>query len=604
MASVPPGYPQQDYGGRLIAHPSPFKSSNAANPLGSPYPPWPEPTMRTGSGAGCRPIKIYGAEPAAKGWVLEKRGSTFSRWHMRLWTLRNNTIHSQRELGSDDSWALSLRGAQVSWISRRRRIARLCFPLNQSIRFRIPNLVARRADGKSSVSCTAESWCRQLRRGIMDTLEESYFIRDKIGQGSYGSVHRGICRDTGCAVAIKKIDLKPLHEKEKEFIGREVQFCQSLSHPSIVKTIDIYGSRQEVDIVMELLEGGDLFDAIADENNFSEKMAAEIISDILRGVAYLHENDIIHRDLKPENILCVRRKWPIEVKITDLGSARSVTQGRGAGLEIIQSGEVMKTIVGTVFYQAPEVIRGKPYSFAVDIWACGVILFAMIAGKLPWPANDEKEYCEKMLTSRVVFPETEWRTISRDAKSMIRGLLHPDPMRRLTATSALSHPWLRTEEYSLRRIPTDRSVLSASRRMALPSHGASKSIRQSRLLSAALASKSVFDEESEGDSSSSDISIDPDLTSKLTNLDSDESCINPVGVERSCNPRPLARQRAINSVVFADEDDKVKSSLMKRGRSGLMISCSVVGDGDPTLNPGFIGYDTGIDDDLDRWMDA
>uniref|UniRef100_A0A6T6D850 Protein kinase domain-containing protein n=1 Tax=Compsopogon caeruleus TaxID=31354 RepID=A0A6T6D850_9RHOD len=308
-----------------------------------------------------------------------------------------------------------------------------------------------------------DEWIRCIQRASSDVMDH-YFIRGKlIGRGSFGEVFLGTSIDTGEVVAIKTVDRRKISSaKELEFVRREIDIARLLYHRCIVRIHDVFDESDKVHFVMEYLGGGDLFDAIAEENHFSEKIAVDIIRDILEAVAYIHEKNIVHRDLKPENILCCSKTWPYNVKIADFGTAR-----RSQECEVSSDRSMMSTFVGTPYYMAPEILAGREYSFPVDMWACGVMLFAMIAGRLPWNAVSESEYCRLSQREEVKFPSSEWEHISEDAKSMVRGLLQVDVSRRMTAREALCHRWLNTEQISVRRIPTDRSVLSMRRRRSL-----------------------------------------------------------------------------------------------------------------------------------------
>uniref|UniRef100_A0A7S0G7T2 Protein kinase domain-containing protein n=2 Tax=Rhodosorus marinus TaxID=101924 RepID=A0A7S0G7T2_9RHOD len=182
---------------------------------------------------------------------------------------------------------------------------------------------------------------------------------------------------------------------------------------------------------MELMRGGELFDQIADRGRFSEKDASMVMRSIVQAISFLHLHHIIHRDLKPENVLCKDSSWPLVVKLSDFGLA-SATEDK------INDGE----LIGTPGYVAPEVVMRKPYDFAVDMWAAGVILYIMLSGKMPFFGKTDRECLRKIATGRYAFPPKQWSTVSEDAQSLIRSLLQVDPAKRLTAVAALNHRWL------------------------------------------------------------------------------------------------------------------------------------------------------------------
>uniref|UniRef100_A0A7S1ETX7 Protein kinase domain-containing protein n=1 Tax=Timspurckia oligopyrenoides TaxID=708627 RepID=A0A7S1ETX7_9RHOD len=332
-----------------------------------------------------------------------------------------------------------------------------------------PKIVKRKFYMKCANDAQAKEWAAKLKRVSANELESYYKLGKVIGVGSYGEVKLATDLLSGATVAVKTVQRgKFSSAKEMEFIEREIEVMKTLEHPHIIKTYNIFDAGSKVHFVMEYLPGGDLFDAIAEENNFSELNAAQIIGDILDAVSYLHKNNICHRDLKPENILCLERKWPLVVKLTDFGTAFDSTNADELSSENINtastatgSSSVMSTYVGTPYYMAPEQMRNLSYSYPVDVWACGIILFAMLAGRLPWEAASEIEYTRAVQSKPLEFPPAQWADISENAKDLIRGMLEVDPKKRMTAEEAREHEWLTPTGASIKRINTDRSLLTS-----------------------------------------------------------------------------------------------------------------------------------------------
>ena len=162
-----------------------------------------------------------------------------------------------------------------------------------------------------------------------------------------------------------------------------------LDHPNIVKILDTFQTDHSLLIVMELVQGGDLFDRIVERGRYSEESARLLMAKVLSATSYLHAKDIIHRDLKPENILLVAPDNDVEVKITDFGLAKKASQ------------DGLKTFCGTPQYFAPEVLKRKGserksgrYYASADMWSLGVVLYILLSGTFPF---DEDNLFEQVL---------------------------------------------------------------------------------------------------------------------------------------------------------------------------------------------------------------
>ncbi|KAJ8900878.1 hypothetical protein NDN08_000177 [Rhodosorus marinus] len=263
----------------------------------------------------------------------------------------------------------------------------------------------------------------------VDSNTQDFYELDRVlGEGAFARVYLARGRATGTEYAVKVVQKVP---EELQFIAVESRIASTIFHPGIVRTYDIFEQQNELDIVMELMRGGELFDQIADRGRFSEKDASMVMRSIVQAISFLHLHHIVHRDLKPENVLCKDSSWPLVVKLSDFGLA-SATEDK------INDGE----LIGTPGYVAPEVVMRKPYDFAVDMWAAGVILYIMLSGKMPFFGKTDRECLRKIATGRYAFPPRQWSTVSEDAQSLIRSLLQVDPAKRLTAVAALNHKWL------------------------------------------------------------------------------------------------------------------------------------------------------------------
>lgn len=136
---------------------------------------------------------------------------------------------------------------------------------------------------------------------------------------------------------------------------------------------DVINTKETLFIVMEYMEGGMLYDALAKEKFFSEKRASQVMRSLFEALGFLHQNDIVHRDVKPENVLCTGKEWPLTVKLADFGLADVIMEDNFGDKSV-------GGMYGTPFFVAPEVIRGEKYGPEVDIWSCGVFLYNMLSG--------------------------------------------------------------------------------------------------------------------------------------------------------------------------------------------------------------------------------
>lgn len=210
-----------------------------------------------------------------------------------------------------------------------------------------------------------------------------------------------------------------------------------MNHPNIIRLYDIYEDIRCIHLVTELCTGGELYDRVIDkaeseEGHYSEEDAASLVKDILGAIAYCHDTvNIVHRDLKPENFLLLNDDDESPIKIIDFGLSRFDDSPHG----------IMRTRVGSPYYVAPEVLRGA-YNYKCDIWSVGVITYLLLCGFPPFNGNDDGEILFTIKNAELVFPSPDWDTISPLAKEFVKALLNRDPNQRLSASEALTHPWI------------------------------------------------------------------------------------------------------------------------------------------------------------------
>uniref|UniRef100_A0A4W6CXV3 Doublecortin-like kinase 3 n=1 Tax=Lates calcarifer TaxID=8187 RepID=A0A4W6CXV3_LATCA len=232
-------------------------------------------------------------------------------------------------------------------------------------------------------------------------------------------------RDSRQSLAMKIVERSKLIGRE-HMMQNELSLLGSLCHPRIVRLFAHHHTRTHSYLVMELVSGGDLFEAISERGKFTEAEAGLMVSDMSEALNYIHCKSIVHRDLKPENLLVA---GICRLKLGDFGLAMVVT-------------EPVFTICGTPTYVAPEILC---YGVAVDVWALGVILYILLCGFPPFRSRerDQEELFQLIKQGHLHFLSPYWDPISEEARGLVRALLQPDPTVRLTAEQTLLHPWVK-----------------------------------------------------------------------------------------------------------------------------------------------------------------
>jgi len=272
-------------------------------------------------------------------------------------------------------------------------------------------------------------------------LEDFYLVDKKvIGEGSYGSVQKGQVKDTGHWRAIKAVN-KSLVKNSEQF-REEMAIMKLLDHPNIVRLYETFEDQRFVYLVMELCTGGELFDSIVAQGKFTEQIAALHVQQMMRAVNYMHQNYIMHRDLKPENWLLASEDPKSELKLIDFGLSKRFSPG-----------EFASTKAGTPYYVAPEVLEGR-YAEQSDIWSVGVIMYILLCGSPPFSGNDTVAVLDAVKRARPQFNKKEWKTISTEAKALLKALLVREPSQRMTAAGALQHEWMKLAETPMDTLPT------------------------------------------------------------------------------------------------------------------------------------------------------
>jgi calcium/calmodulin-dependent protein kinase I len=264
-------------------------------------------------------------------------------------------------------------------------------------------------------------------------IRDQYELGKELGSGTFSTVRVAKHKATGRDVAVKIID-KANVDTSKEALRTEVQILMRVEHPNIVKLFEIYESPRKVYLVMELLQGGELFDRIVNvyPNGYSERDASIIIYKLVSAIDYLHTRGIVHRDLKPENLLYVSDSPAADIKITDFGLAK-----------IMRDDDMLKTACGTPSYVAPEVLLNQGYGEAVDLWSIGVVMYVILCGYPPFFSESTPELFDQICEGSFQFQSPYWDNVSTSAKDLISRLLQVDPTKRFTTKQVLNHPWIK-----------------------------------------------------------------------------------------------------------------------------------------------------------------
>jgi len=265
---------------------------------------------------------------------------------------------------------------------------------------------------------------------------ELYTLGEELGKGAFSIVKRCTHKQSKKDYAAKIINTKKMSTRDLQKLDREARICRLLKHPNIVRlhaSISEGGSHY---LVFDLVTGGELFEDIVAREFYSEVDASHCIRQVLDAVMHCHTTGVIHRDLKPENLLLASKEKGAVVKLADFGLA----------VEITSDDPKWFGFAGTPGYLSPEVLRKEAYGKAVDLWACGVILYILLVGYPPFWDDDQNRLYDQIKIGKYEFPSPEWDTVTIEAKDLIRKMLKTNPTERITAHEALRHPWISQSE--------------------------------------------------------------------------------------------------------------------------------------------------------------
>uniref|UniRef100_A0A3Q4MQQ5 Serine/threonine-protein kinase DCLK2 n=1 Tax=Neolamprologus brichardi TaxID=32507 RepID=A0A3Q4MQQ5_NEOBR len=265
-------------------------------------------------------------------------------------------------------------------------------------------------------------------------ISDRYKVGRMLGDGNFAVVRECTEHSTGREYALKIINKGKCRGKE-HMIQNEVAILRRVKHPNIVLLIEEFDTYNELYLVMELVKGGDLFDAITSANRYTERDASGMLHNLASAIKYLHSLNIVHRDIKPENLLVYEHAdGSKSLKLGDFGLA-TVVDGP------------LYTVCGTPTYVAPEIIAETGYGLKVDIWAAGVITYILLCGFPPFrgSSDDQEVLFDQILMGQLEFPLPYWDNVSETAMELIRSMLEVEVDKRYTALQVLEHPWVTDE---------------------------------------------------------------------------------------------------------------------------------------------------------------
>uniref|UniRef100_A0A8C1D5N2 Si:ch211-255p10.4 n=1 Tax=Cyprinus carpio carpio TaxID=630221 RepID=A0A8C1D5N2_CYPCA len=251
-----------------------------------------------------------------------------------------------------------------------------------------------------------------------------YRLEKTLGKGQTGLVKLGIHCITGQKVAIKIVNREKLSESVLMKVEREIAILKLIEHPHVLKLHDVYENNKYLYLVLEHVSGGELFDYLVKKGRLTPKEARKFFRQIISALDFCHSHSICHRDLKPENLLLDERN---NIRIADFGMAS------------LQVGDSMlETSCGSPHYACPEVIRGEKYDGRrADVWSCGVILFALLVGALPFDHDNLRQLLEKVKSGVFHMPHF----IPPECQALLRGMIEVNPEKRVTLEAIQKHAW-------------------------------------------------------------------------------------------------------------------------------------------------------------------
>jgi len=280
---------------------------------------------------------------------------------------------------------------------------------------------------------------------LPENFQEKYETKEEIGTGVSSIVKRCIHRKTFEEFAVKIIDVSYVDENDDlvDSVMREIEILKKISnHSNIITLVEVFKIPSSIFLVFQLLKRGELFDYLTEVVKCGEKRTRKIMSTLFQALSFLHSKNIVHRDLKPENLLLDEH---LNIYLSDFGFSVQ-----------IKNEEPLYELLGTPAYMAPEMLKATVesnhpgYGKPIDLWACGVIMYSLLAGAPPFWHRKQMIMLRRIMEGKISFLKPEWSDITDAAKDLISKLLVVDPQQRLTADEALLHPFFHQHNQQLK----------------------------------------------------------------------------------------------------------------------------------------------------------
>ena len=259
----------------------------------------------------------------------------------------------------------------------------------------------------------------------------NYILFEQIGKGTFSKVTQAIHILTEQIVAVKILEKEKIEDDiDVERIIREIEILNNINHPNIAQMYEIYSTVHNIYLMMEYVEGGDLFDYIYTNKFLPEPKACYLFRQLIGVIEYLNEMGITHRDIKPENILLDKDKE--NIKVIDFGLSNYCTDKN-----------LLHSSCGSPCYASPEMLSGKPYiGISTDLWSSGIVLYSMLVGSLPFDEQELHKLYEQIKVGKFYLPST----LSLEAMDLLKKLLMVDPNKRIGLNEIKNHPWFKMEK--------------------------------------------------------------------------------------------------------------------------------------------------------------